>query len=185
MSNVLTPPPGMSGAVHNYGQRLKHFKETYDIPPSLFDEPDHIVFKSIDTVDFADTVRGIKPFAEKEKLAFAQINWRFLAAAQIIVPMALWESKLVDWVEVMEPRETEGHEYSGLEYAEFYYPDIRQAEILLNSHQVQARSFYDEKRNWSWLNVPINDKGQEVRFSDTKLVEVVQSEIEDGTARLI
>jgi hypothetical protein len=185
MSEIILPTDDINGEVYGYGQRLRHFSELYDIPPGLFDEPDHIVFKAADPVDFSDKVKTIRLWTEGESVAFTQLDWRFLAAAQMVIPLALWEHKYVDWVEVMESRESEGQDYAGLEYAGFYYPDINYAQILLNSRSIDAQKYYDESHNWRWLNVVINEAGQEVRFSDTKLVEVVESELEDGTAKLI
>jgi hypothetical protein len=185
MADLITLPNGMGEAAYDYGNRLQHFRDSYDIPPGLFNEPDHVVFKTADQVDFADKTRAIRPFAEAGQVAFAEINWRFLAAAQMIVPLTLWGTKRVGWVELMEPKSNGEYEYPGLEYAAFYYPNVMYAQIILNSRRIDSEMHCDEARNWRWLNVVMNKEGQEVRFSDTKLVEVVESELEDGTARLI
>ncbi|MEX1059186.1 MAG: hypothetical protein WEC17_02030 [Candidatus Saccharimonadales bacterium] len=185
MSEILTPPEDINSSVEEYGQQFRHFTDAFDIPAALMREPDHLMLKAADPVDFAEKVREIKPWTDQEQVAFMQLDWRFLAMAHLAVPYALAPSRHVDWLEIMERKEASGYDYIGVEYASFYYPDINKAEGLINSRGIKIERLHDESRRWRWLNITMNDGGQEVRLSDTKLVEIVEQELEDGTARLI
>ncbi|MEX2006721.1 MAG: hypothetical protein WD877_00895 [Candidatus Saccharimonadales bacterium] len=184
MREILLPPEDINADVSDYGQNLRSFAETYDIPRGLLAEPDHMVIKSADPVDFADKARAIRPWTEEERIVFMEVNSRFLVAAEVITPWAVGHN-WVNWLEIMEPRQEVGRDFIGLEYAQFYYSDIDYAGILLNSRNLEVEFYTDEGRNWRWLNVKINQVGQEFRLSDTKLVEIIGVELEDGTARLI
>ncbi|HEY5550086.1 MAG TPA: hypothetical protein VIK37_02725 [Candidatus Saccharimonadales bacterium] len=185
MSEILTPPEEINDLVSDYRKQLDYFAYSVDFPPTLFQEPDHMMLKAADPMDFAEKVREIKPWTDNEEVAFMELDWRFLAMAHLAVPYVLAPSKHVDWLEIMEPKDAEGYDFIGVEYASFYYPDISKAEKLLAARSINVERLHDEPRQWRWLNVVMNNAGQELRISDTKLIEVVEQEIEDGTARLI
>ncbi|HLG91217.1 MAG TPA: hypothetical protein VI336_03625 [Candidatus Saccharimonadales bacterium] len=185
MSEILTPPEDINNLVDNYRQELGYFAYSVDLPPALLQEPDHMMLKAADPVDFAEKVREIKPWTDKEEVAFMQLDWRFLAIARLVVPYTLASSRHVDWLEIMEPKEARGYDYIGVEYASFYYPDINKAEKLVSSQGIRVERLHDESRHWRWLNIIMNDSGQEVRISDTRLATIVEQELQDETARLI
>ena len=185
MSEILIPPEDINQLVGDYRGQLRYYADTADIPPVLLEEPDHMMLKAADPVDFAEKVREIKPWTDDEQVAFMELDWRFLAMARLAVPYAVTDSHYADWLEIMEPKEAEGHDYIGVEYACFYYHDINKAQKLLRAKGIGAERLHDEPRKWRWLNIPINSSGQEVRISDTKLVEIVEQELDDGSARLI
>lgn len=185
MSEILTPPEDINGLVEDYGWQFRQFTDSVDLPPVLLEEPDHLMLKAADPVDFGDKVRKIRPWTERGQVAFIELNWRFLAVAQLAVPYALGQSCYVEILEIMEPKEAQGYDYIGIEYASFYHPDINKAEKLVSSKNIRAERYHDESRGWRWLNIVMNGSGQEVRISDKRLVEVVDQELKDETARLI
>jgi len=186
MSEILTPPEDINDLVSDYRGQLDYFAYSVDFPPILLQEPDHMMLKAADPVDFAEKVREIKPWTEKEEVAFMELDWRFLAVARLVVPYTLTPSRHIGWLEIMEPKEARGYDYIGVEYASFHCPDINKAEKLVNNTKgVTVERLHDEPRHWRWLNIVMNGSGQELRLSDTKLEEIVEQELEDGTARLI
>ena len=185
MSEILTPPEDINHLVGEYRQRLRYYVDSAGIPQSLLQEPDHMMLKAAGPVDFADKVREIKPWTDEAQVAFMELDWRFLAMARLAVPYAVTDSSYADWLEIMEPKSAEGYDYIGVEYASFYFPDLKKAERKLNSRGVSTERILDQSRDWEWLNIVINQSRQEVRITDTKLVEIVEQELEDGSAKLI
>ncbi|HEX5394791.1 MAG TPA: hypothetical protein VFW52_00285 [Candidatus Saccharimonadales bacterium] len=185
MSEILTPPEEIYDLVQNYREKLDYFVKSSGIPDSLLEEPDHMMLKTADPVDFAEKVRIIKPWTDEEQVAFMELDWRFLAMARLAVPFAITETRHADWLEIMEPKQAEGYDYIGVEYASFYHPDIYKAQKKLRARGISAERLHDESRGWKWLNIVINNSGQEVRITDTKLVEIVEQELDDGSAKLI
>lgn len=185
MSELIVPPEEIIHEVGAYGQQLTRFVDSANFPHGLLSEPDHVVFKTTDPNDFGNKARAIKPWAEQ--VAFIQIDWRFLIAARMVVPLALGGHRHVDWVEIIESQDRETRpasaDYVGLEYAEFYYSDFNHAEQLIKGRGIKIDRRADSSHRW--LNIVMNENGQEVRLSDTKLVEVVSGELESGAARLI
>jgi hypothetical protein len=183
-----SPPYGVNRAVEEYNLRLRQFADSADLPLALFEEPDHLMIKTADPVDFEQKVQEIKPWAkpwsEEGSLAFIEMDWRFLVAAQLLVPYVL-HSRRAGILEIMEAKGDEGRDYLGVEYGTFYCNDVYKTQRIVNSSGIKSDVNVNEAHNWRWLNVPINNHGQEVRFSDTKIIEIVETELEDGTAKLI
>lgn len=182
MTEILTPPEDITKEVDEYGNRLLSFLNTTRFPNELLIEPDNTAIKVADASDFNAELHALKPFAEQ--VVFTEMDWRFLAAAQLLVPLNLIPHWYIDWVEIQEPKPEEiGKDFVGLKYGEFYFGDFGLAERKLRSRKIA----FDRKRDNShrWLNIVINEQGQELRLTDTKLVETVSEELESGTARLI
>lgn len=185
MSEILIPPEDINQLVGEYREQLRYYVDSAGIPQDFLTEPDHMMLKAAGPLDFAEKVREIKPWTDEEQVAFMELDWRFLAMARLAVPYAVTESKYADWLEIMEPKPAEGYDYIGVEYASFYHPDINKVHKRLKSKGVKVERLHDEPRRWRWLNIVINNSGQEVRISDTKLVEIVEQELDDGSAILI
>lgn len=182
MAEILTPPEDIIKEVDEYGKRLVIFLNAARFPRELLTEPDHAAIKVADASDFDTKLHALKPFAEQ--VAFTEMDWRFLAAAQLLVPLSLMPHRYVDWIEILEPKPEEvGKDFVGLKYGEFYFGNFGLAERKLRSRKITFDHRSDDSHRW--LSIVINEHGQELRLTDTKLVETVSEELESGTARLI
>ena len=159
-----------------------YFTSVSGFPEGLLGYPDHVMIKSSSPSDFEEKVKAIRPWAEES--AFMEIDSRFLVAAHLVVPLALAEHKPVEWLEIMEPKSPDGTvDYLGAEYAEFYYEDFNKAGLLMKRNKIPYEKRTDD--NHRWWNVRINDKGQELRVTDKPLSEIVDKELDEGTARYL
>lgn len=177
---ILTPPEDVTDGLAAYGKRLKEFAHSREIPDELLREPDHVMIKSANTADFAAVARGIHPWAEQ--VVFTEIDLRFLVAARLLVPLALTDNHYVGGVEVMESR-SEAVDFLGLEYGQFFVPDFKRAERLIRRRKIPFQSRADNHHRW--LQLPMNNEGQELRLSDKKLDEIIDEELAEGAAKLL
>lgn len=180
MSELILPPREFTDEVRDYGSVLMHFASVTNFPERLLNHPDHIMVKSDNISNFDHRVRSITPWAENT--AFIEVDSRFLVAAQLLVPLTIADGKPVSWVEIMEPKSAEGTaDYLGVEYAEFFHEDFNQAGLMMKKSRVNFEKRVDDLHRW-W-NVRLNDDGQELRITDKPLADIIDRELDEGTAR--
>lgn len=182
MSEIIVPrkDQDIEDEARNYGRTLLSFVWGTDFPESLLSYPDHLMIKSSGPSDFERKVKALSPWAEQA--AFVEVDDRFLVAAQLVVPLALTQQKGVRWVEIMEPKSPDSTaDFLGAEYTEFYYDNFYKAGLMLKKSRVEAEKRTDN--NHRWWHVRMNDKGQELRITDTPLAGIIGRELDDGTAR--
>lgn len=183
MNEIILPPSDLPVDVKVFGSKVTSYARSNDFPEALLSQPDHVMIKSINPADFDKKFNSLKPWTA-EKPYFIDIDDRFLVAARLLVPMALSQHRPVDWIELMEPKSSEGTaDYLGVEYAEFFYTNFDQARLMLERKKID----YDRRadQDHRWLNVRINDEGQEIRITDRMLAETIDSELETGRAKIL
>lgn len=185
MSEVILPPKpseGIYGEALSYGQNLSWFVWKENFPDELLAEPDHIMVKAPTPSDFEKRVQSLKPLAAESR--FLEIDSRFLVAFRMIGAVAIQPSKRVEMVEVMETRHPDSQEeFVGVEYNTFYYPNFNEARKKLRNRRIEYITRSDEYHRW--INIRINNDGQEVRITDKRLAETLDEELDSGIARIL
>lgn len=182
MPELLVPPEDITREVSEYGEKLSSFISSHRFPSGLLSSPDHVMIKSATPGDFGKKAREIKDWAEY--MAFTQIDWRFLVAARLIVPLSITRNRPVSWVEIMEAKSPDGTaDYIGAEYTTFFFDNLGAAEGLIRNQQIPMERRADGAHKW--LSININDQGQELRITDKCLTDTIDKELDDQTAWLI
>lgn len=183
MSELLVPPQNIVGGITEYGQRLQAFMHSTRFPKALLATPDYVMIKSGTPLDFNQKVKEIERWTKYR--AFLQIDWRFLVAAQLIVPLVLIPDKKIPMVEIMEAKSPEGTaDYIGAEYVAFFFSNLSTAKrLLINNDKISFRERSDGLHRW--LDIPINGQGQELRIVDKRIAGIVEQAIESGDAFLL
>ncbi|MBX4197250.1 hypothetical protein KW801_01690 [Candidatus Saccharibacteria bacterium] len=181
MNELVLPPSDISREITDYGRLVAGYVYHQNFPEVLLSDPDHVMIKSSDPADFDTKFKQLKPWTAEDRY-FAEIDGRFLVAARFLVPLALIERRPVEWIQIMEPKSLDGtFDYFGVEYAEFFYQDFDKARLMLDKNKIEYSKKADEDH--SWLNIRINNQGQEIRITDKLLAETIDSEVESGRAR--
>ena len=165
-----------------YATQLEEFIDIYWLPQDWFAKPDHVAIKCADRTDFEDTVKELEEDAEQ--ISCIDMDGRSLAAVKITGSIAVASFGEICWIEVMEPRpEKVGDDYYGLEHMEFTYPDFSLVRDILGERNIR----YEMQSNpgHAWVNIVLNDEGQELKINDKPLSEVVTEELESGEAYLL
>jgi predicted metalloenzyme YecM len=168
--------------IGQYAQVLQAFIEEHELPLEWFRVPDHVAIKCSDAYHYEHTVEELLPDAAQTSQV--ELDGRRLAAIKLTSPFSIGELTRVEWVEVMEPRpEKAGKDMVGVEHAEFFYPDFDEISEVLDENGV-AYSF-QQNPGHAWVNIVLNEQGQELKLNNRLLADVVEEELADGTARLI
>jgi hypothetical protein len=183
MSELVLPPSDISNEITGYGKLVAGYVYNKDFPEILLGDPDHVTLKSTDATDFDTKFKQLKPWTAEDRY-FSDVDGRFLVAARFLVPMALMERRPVEWIQIVEPESADGSlDYFGVEYAEFFYPEFTKARMMLERSKVAFSERNDDTHRW--LNIKLNDKGQDIRITDRMLAETMDAEVESGRARTL
>ena len=167
---------------NEYVQDLEELIDKYWLPAGWFETPDHIAVKCSNSIDFEDTLDWYKD--KSAQLSLVEMDGRRLAAAKMFSSITIASLGSVEWVEIMEPRpEKIGRDVVGFEHMEFYYPDFEAIKDILKDRRIK----FEMQKNpgHAWINVVLNSAGQEVKFNDKPLSEVVAHEIETGQSLIV
>ncbi len=81
---------------------------------------------------------------------------------------------MVEWVEIMESRpQRVDKDIVGLEHAEFYYPHFDEVRAVLGEKGI-AHKLRKDKPSHHWVEVVINNSGQELKLNDKPMAEIVK-----------
>lgn len=160
-----------------YAQDLEDFIDALVLPESWFAEPDHITVKCADAADFDQTLEAFK--GDAEQISYVEMGGRRLATVKLLSSISMASLGEVQLVEVMEPRpEKIGRDIVGFEHMEFYYPDFKEVREVLRSrkHPFEMQG----NAGHQWVNIVINNRGQEVKLNNRTLADTVAHEATIG-----
>jgi hypothetical protein len=165
-----------------FAASLKEFIAKYELPDSWFKKPDHLAIKCADGLDYVFRMEELIPDAVQA--SEITMDGRRLATLKLTSEVSVGDLGAVSWLEVMEPRpEKVGNDVVGLEHIEFYYPDFDEVTDLLDKLGVVYK--IETNPGHSWVNIVINEAGQELKLNDKTLEDIVTEELEQGISRLL
>lgn len=168
--------------VERFAEVLEGFIERYELPEEWFKVPDHLAIKCADGLDYVYTVEELLPDAHQASEIV--MDERRLATLQLVSPVQVGDLGEVSWLEIMEPRpEKVGKDLIGLEHMEFYYPDFDEVTVLLAKYDIDFT--LQQNPGHAWVNIVLNEQGQELKLNNRLLGETVAEEIGNGTAHLL
>jgi hypothetical protein len=165
-----------------YAESLADFIAKHELPAEWFEVPDHVAVKGADKSGFKEMLELLRPLANR--MTIIDIDNRQLATAEMKFPLAVGLFGKVSWVEIMEPRpEKAGKDVVGFEHMEFYCPDFKAVRAVLD----EKRIHYEMQQNpgHKWVNIVINEHGQELKLNNILLADVVTEELKSGKSRVI
>lgn len=168
--------------IERFAASLSAFIEQYELPDEWFKTPDHIAIKCADALDYVFRMEELLP--DSAQTSEIEMDGRRLGTMQLTSPVTVGELGNVSWLEIMEPRpEKVGDDVVGVEHMEFFYPDFDAVTKLLDQYGVAYK--LEKNPGHTWINIVINEAGQELKLNDKLLGDTVQEEIEQGKARLL
>lgn len=163
-----------------YVKELEDFIGRFELPDKWFRIPDHIAIKCADNLDYDYRLQELMP--DGHRSYEARLDNRRLASIQLTNKIEVGILGTVGWLELMEPRpEKVGKDIVGVEHMEFYFPDFEEVKKTLAKYKIP----YAEESNpgHSWINILINDDGQELKINNGLLADIVAKELDDGRVR--
>lgn len=183
MSEIILLDPAIPEDISRYGKNLGRFIAMTSFPEELLGQPDNVMIKASDPRDFETKYQSLAPRAA-ERPYFVDIpDGRFLVAARLLTSVAVYGDRSVDWVELMESKTSNAEpvDYVGVEYAEFFFDDLKKAGRTLSQNGLAYEPLSDDDH--AWLNMRINTEGQELRITDRMLAETIDEELDSERAR--
>lgn len=175
---------------YDYNHRLDDFISKQKLPYTWFDKgQDHVAVKAYHPEDYQGIVRRFKPVSER--IAEAKLQNRWIATATLMGNFALKLSLSVsDWmpvkeVEIMLARpEEQSNEPPRFDHSEIYVPDkMIPINRVLKSRDLHP--FWQRNEAHEWISVTFGEQREEVKFTEKRLSEITDEEIEIGKARVI
>ncbi len=173
---------GFEHATRKYAESLEDFVGNHELPWRWFATLDHLAVKCMDAEHYEDTVQGWLSGANIA--SYVWLNNRRLASLNLENGLTIGRFGKVEWLEVMEPRpERAGKDVVGLEHVEFVFPDFAAVQALLDRRRIPYEQ--QSNLNHNWLNLVINEYGQELKLTDKPLAQMVTEGLESGEAYVL
>lgn len=165
-----------------YSEELREFIDNNALPEEWFEQPDHFAYKCRNAEHFEEVLKLVTDDADS--LSYVMLDGRKLASAHLAQSVYAESFGHVEWLEVMQPRlEREGDDVVGLEHMEFYFPDFETIEDVLHDRGISYE--LQTNPNHQWINIVINDAGQEVKLNNKPLAEIVDDSINTDEAEIV
>ncbi len=168
--------------LEEYAHDLEEFIDALALPEEWFAVPDHVAIKCADSEHFDTVLEDFK--ADAEQISFIEMSDRRLATVSLISSISVASLGEVSLVEVMEPKpEKVGRDIVGFEHMEFYYPDFEEVREVLRSrnHPFEMQG----NAGHAWVNVIINQQGQELKLNDLTLAETIAHETQANQTHIV
>jgi predicted metalloenzyme YecM len=170
--------------VKDYIQILTLFVNQKGLPREWFMSPDHIAIKAADAKDFEALIEEFRPHSRR--ISCIDMDSRRLAVALMNKSIPMGAFGKVELVEIMEPRPDKlGDDVVGFEHMEFYYPYLERVQEELQRRGLKDGIKLQRNPAHSWVNIVLNDQGQELKLNDNSLAVIVRQELEPGMSYLL
>lgn len=172
----------LEGSIESYLADLRSFMREHGVVDLLRGSVDHVAFKAADYAHYSAIVGGI---VSKSRLSsFTRMDGRQIATIELVAPISLGELGETYFLEIMEPKpEKVGRDLVGFEHIEIYNPDF---EGIMRALRESGVNFEDGGNDYhKTIVLKINEKGQEVKFTNGRLGEIVKRQTKDGISVLI
>lgn len=164
-----------------FGAELVICAERQRLPRSLFEDLDHLVYRTSNIREFGKIVRGqVAPKAWE--IACVEKNWRFIATARLKGRLALYDLGFTEWVAIEESKR-EPAEGLALEYPVFYHDSLEKARKILSDRGIRSRIIAND--NAAFVDATLNPPGLELRLTNTHLAEIEEEQVESGEAIVV
>ncbi len=179
----MIQPNRLQELLSNYSEEAKLFFYSYGLANLVIDKPiDHVAIKALNRETYEQYLDIYKPLSER--LSSARINDRDLATVVLQKPLEAGTFGSVNLLEIIEPKPGAiATTYDLIDHIEIFTNNLEEAASILKNKDV----LFKEKSNGghNTLVIEINEWGQEVKFTDTPLGEIVDHELKAGSANII
>lgn len=161
-------------SIAEYQEVFTGFVGQYRLPSEWFTTPDHWAIKCADGADYQETIAEFSPDIASGPWTVT-MDERRLTTARLSGPAVKIGNSLFRWLEIMEPRPGKGPEQGFVEHLEFVFPDFFEVRRILEQRGVPG---VEQQGNTghSWVNIPIDEHGREIKINDAGIEKVLEKE---------
>jgi hypothetical protein len=112
------------------------------------------------------------------------MNNRRISLATLNSPFDFKQLGTTQYLEIMEPKpEKAGQGLTGMEHIEIYAQNLNLVKVNVDAANIDYK--YAENPSHKAIVIQINKEGQEVKFTDRHLSDIVKEEIDKGKATIL
>lgn len=163
-------------SIYAYEELFMSFVDAYQLPKNWFSSPDHFAIKCANQIDYLEVCDSMS--ASCHELWELEIDGRMLASAKLLGGVSISDCSF-GWVEIMQPKSGKEQAAGFVEHTEFTVPDFYEVLRVLDLRGVEDVALQGNEGH-SWINIPIDDHGREVKLNDEPLDALVAKEIEEN-----
>jgi predicted metalloenzyme YecM len=172
--------------IDEYCHTLDTFIRKFNLSHLIVDNPiDHFALKLTDSDHYQFFIDSLREHSHA--MSFTPMNNRRIAFALLKEPLVFSLLKTENncrVMEIIEPKpEKKGQTLVGFDHIEVYHQSLADIKEFLTIHEISYEDY--ENPNHKAVVIPINEKGQEIKFTDSRLEEIVQQQIADGSSVVI
>ena len=173
-----------------YNARLDKFVAKNRLPQSWFDQGyDHVAVKAYNLEDYRQIIEQFKVVSDR--ITEADLNHRQIATARLMGQFALGLDLSVGPyvylrnVEIMLARPNDqSQDLPVFDHSEIFVPrGLMPIRKVLDEKKIQFLP--QSNKSHEWVSVVFDDDGDEVKFTDRTLEDIVEENIASGKARII
>jgi predicted metalloenzyme YecM len=186
MLYTLFNSPQLQIQVNQYCQNVEQILSGLGIQELVIGHPiDHLAVKLANSNDYELYIESLKEYCET--ISYTEMHGRRLATATLIDPINLHlfnEESSCRILEIIEPKPDKANKgLVGFEHIEVFQDDLDQAKESLHSKGVAFEDYENPHHKAAVL--VINDQGQEIKFTDSRLELLVEQQIMDGSSVVV
>jgi hypothetical protein len=158
-----------------YSEEAKLFFYSFGLADLVVDVPvDHIAIKALDKATYGKYIEMYLPLSKK--LAYAEVGPRSIATAELYEPLDADTFGKVVNLEIMEPKPGAiATTHDLIDHIELLVKDLEPVKAALKSKDVDFKE--QSNSNHTAIVIEINEWGQEVKFSDSSILNIPKKQI--------
>ena len=165
-----------------YTESLAQFLQNYPTLKSvILGHPiDHLAIKAYATEDYDQFIESIKAFV-LTPFTFTPMDNRRIATAILKEPIQFLPFGQTEVLEIIEPKPEKAKKTAArFDHIEIFNPDFPTIEKILVKQSISFSRYQNSKHKA--LMIVINEKGQEIKFTNSNLKQIVAEEIAENSA---
>lgn len=165
-----------------YDEEVKLFFYAYGLADLIVDKKlDHVAVKGLDSAKYQEYLKEFAPHCKR--LIYEPVGPRDIAIGELLEPLDGGTLGPVSLLEIMEPKpDTIPTTHDLIDHIEILVDDLEQVKTLLTSKDVLFKEQSNE--NHQAVVVEINEWGQEAKFTNRSLQEIVEQQLSAGIAKV-
>ncbi len=165
-----------------YAEEAKLFFYSYGLGDIVLEVPiDHVAVKALNRNVYEQYLRAYLPLSRR--LSYETVGQRDIALAELYDSLDAGNFGLVSLVEIMEPKPGSiATTHDLIDHIELLVPDLEPVKTILSNKAVEFKEQSND--NHMAVVIPINEWGQEVKFTDHSLLDIAEQQLKSKIAKI-
>lgn len=166
-----------------YSEEVKLFFYSYGLADLVLDVPvDHVAIKALNRQGYEEYVKIYLPLSKR--FSYEPVGPRDIATAELYDSLDAGTFGTVSTLEIMEPKPGKiATTHDLIDHIELLVPSLEPIQDALRNKDIEFKVQTND--NHAAVVIEINEWGQEVKFTDSPLVDIADKQIASGDAKVV